>query len=65
MDTKSEPFKDEKSMELKSEQKSDHSRDGEALYMDVKANSLGFSQWSALSPAKRARYEIEPTRMTK
>jgi hypothetical protein len=69
METKSEPIKDETSTEpkseLKCELKSDCSRHGEALYMEVKANSLGFSQWSALSPAKRARYENQSTRMTK
>ena len=46
-----------------SEPKSEPSKDVEALYMKVKAHSLGFSQWSALSPAKPARFEIQAPHM--
>ena len=33
--------------------------DGEQLYLDHKKYSGGFSQWNALSPIKRAKYEAE------
>ena len=53
--------------ELKSEpsRSGEPSRSAENLYMELKAQSLGFSQWSALSPAKKARYEIHVKNMTR
>ena len=32
---------------------------GEQLYLEEKSCSSGFSQWEALSPIKRARYQAE------
>lgn len=38
--------------------------EGEQLYLEVKACTGGFSQWEALSPMKRARYDAEAKRCT-
>lgn len=54
-----------KSVTEPSDPKSEPSKSGEELYIEVKADSLGFSQGSALSPAKRARFEIQATHITR
>ena len=47
------------------ELKAECPRDGETLYMESKEHSTGFSQWSALSPAKRAQYERHAIQISK
>ena len=37
----------------------DHTTEAESLYLELKSTSAGFSQFCALSPPKRARFELE------
>jgi hypothetical protein len=48
-----------KQSETKQSETKDNIDEGEMYYLKVKASSNGFSQWEALSPIKRRRYEAE------
>ncbi len=54
----------EKDKDAKNKEKDKNTSAGEQLYLEEKSCSSGFSQWEALSPTKRARYQAEAEKIT-